>query len=126
MRKRSLLFLIFAMFVLNGCTSPTDDETENEETSLQLSVEAVPEIIPADGISETVIFVEVLQNGNYVPDSTQVLLFQTMGRLKGGRAFTFHGVALDTLVSDTLAGTASVIAYVEGERDTIMVIFAAP
>lgn len=126
MKKYSLLLIAVALLFASGCTSPTDENEGNEETGIVISINAVPQIIAADGISEAVIFVEVQRNGAYVPDSTQVLLFQTLGHLKGGRTFTCQGVALDTLVSDTTAGTSSVIAYFEGQRDTAAVIFAAP
>ncbi len=127
MREYLLLIISLIFLCMNSCTSPTDSEKEGENViGVQLSIEAVPDIIMADGTSESVIFVEVKQDGNYVPDSSQVLLFQTKGHLKVGRALTYHGVALDTLVSDTLAGASSVIAYYEGKRDTVMIIFAAP
>ena len=126
MRKYSLLFVVAAILFAAGCTSPTDENKDNNGTGIVLSINAVPQIIAANGISEAVIFVEVQRDGAYVPDSTQVLFFQTLGRLKDGRAFTYQGVALDTLVSDTTAGTSAVIAYLEGQRDTVAVIFAAP
>ncbi len=126
MKTYSLLVVAALFFIANGCTSPSEEIEEIEETGLVLSVEAVPQVIAANGVSESVIFVEVQRNGVSVPDSTQVLLFRTLGRLKGGRAFTYQGVALDTLVSDTTAGTSSVIAYVEGQRDTVDVVFAEP
>jgi hypothetical protein len=126
MKTYSILLVAALFFIANGCTSPTEKVEETEETGLVVSVEAVPQVITADGVSESVIFVEVQRNGVSVPDSTQVLLFRTLGRLKGGRAYTYQGVALDTLVADTTAGTSSVIAYVEGQRDTVDIVFAEP
>lgn len=126
MKRIALVFIAALLFVIIGCTSPTEEDGENIPTGIVLSVNAVPSTLIADGQSEAVIFCEVQRDGDWVPDSTQVLLFQTLGNLKGGTVLTSQGVALDTLVSDTLSGICQVIAYVEGQRDTVEVIFIAP
>ena len=128
MKPIAFIFIIIALlFILMGCTSPTEENGDNSEPiGIVLSVNAVPSTLTADGQSEAVIFCEVQRDGDWVPDSTQVLLFQTLGRLKCGTALTSQGVALDTLVSDTLSGICQVIAYVEGQRDTVEVFFVAP
>ena len=126
--KRFILFLFAAfLFIIMGCTSPTEENSEPVESEgIVLSVSAVPMTLTADGQSEAIIFCEVKRDGVWASDSTQVLLFQTLGELKCGTVLTSQGVALDTLVSDTLSGICQVIAYVEGQRDTVEVIFIAP
>lgn len=126
MKRFALFFIAALLFVIIGCTSPTDEESDSVPTGVTLSLNAVPMTLAANGRSEAIIFCEVQRNGDWIADSTQVLLFQTLGRLKCGTALTSQGVALDTLVSDTLSGICQVIAYVEGQRDTVEVIFIAP
>ncbi|MBU1707288.1 hypothetical protein KKB28_05165 [bacterium] len=126
MKRFALFFIAALLFVIIGCTSPTDEESESIPTGVTLSLNAVPMTLAANGRSEAIIFCEVQRNGDWIADSTQVLLFQTLGRLKCGTALTSQGVALDTLVSDTLSGICQVIAYVEGQRDTVEIIFIAP
>jgi hypothetical protein len=127
MKRVAFILITASLFVIIGCTSPTKENSEEgEPIGIVLSVNAVPMALTADGQSEAVIFCEVRRGGTWASDSTQVILFQTMGRLKGGTVLTSQGVALDTLVSDTLSGICQVIAYVEGERDTVEVIFIAP
>ncbi len=126
MKRFALFFIAALLFVIIGCTSPTDEESDSVPTGVTLSLNAVPMTLAANGRSEAIIFCEVQRNGDWIADSTQVLLFQTLGRLKCGTALTSQGVALDTLVSDTLSGICQVIAYVEGQRDTVEIIFIAP
>jgi hypothetical protein len=126
MKRFALFFIAALLFIIIGCTSPTDENSESIPTGVTLSLNAVPLTLVANGRSEAIIFCEVQRNGDWIADSTQVLLFQTLGRLKCGTALTSQGVALDTLVSDTLSGICQVIAYVEGQRDTVEIIFIAP
>lgn len=117
-----LLALIPTMFW--GCTSPDDDNKPVGPTpEITISIEAQPPTIPANGISRLVVFVEMVQGDHPVADSTQVILLNTIGTLGQGVVYTHNGTALDTLTSDTLAGSGWLIAYADGKRDSVEIMF---
>jgi hypothetical protein len=122
---RNSLLLLGAALVFLGCTPQKSDKNPvtSNPTSIALSVEAQPATIRADGISRMVVFVELQRNEQPVGDSTQVILFHTIGTLGLGTVFTRSGVALDTLTSDTTAGTGWLIAYADGVRDSVEIMF---
>jgi hypothetical protein len=113
-----------AGILLAGCTSPADDnQPTGPGTELSLSVEAQPSAIPANGTSHLVVFVELLLGTEPVSDSTEVILLNTIGTLGRGVIYTRNGVALDTLTSDTSAGSGWLIAYAQGRRDSTEIMF---
>jgi hypothetical protein len=114
----SVLLVIFV-----GCTSPANDNPQGPGPELNLSVEAQPSAIPANGTSHLVVFVELLNGTEPVSDSTEVILLNTIGTLGRGVVYTRNGVALDTLTSDTAAGSGWLIAYAQGRRDSAEVMF---
>jgi hypothetical protein len=112
------------VLVVSGCTSPADDQPPTGPgPELNLSVEAQPPAIPADGASHLVVFVELMLGDDPVSDSTEVILLNTIGTLGSGVLYTRNGVALDTLTSDTTAGSGWLIAYAQGRRDSTEVMF---
>jgi len=121
---RTLLIGIIALWCVS-CTSPTDSTTDepNTQETRSLSIDARPSAIPADGLSTMTIFVEYRVNGTPVADSTRVILLNPMGTLNAGTIYTTGGVALDTLTSDTTAGLGWLIAYADGIRDSIEIMF---
>ena len=115
-----------AGILLAGCTSPADDNNPTVPgPELNLSVEAQPSAIPANGTSHLVVFVELLLGEEPVSDSTEVILLNTIGTLGRGVVYTRNGVALDTLTSDTSAGSGWLIAYAQGRRDSTEIMFTA-
>ena len=117
-----ILVCIAALFI--GCTSPeNDNKPTGPAPEISLSVEAQPPTIPADGISRMVVFVEMVLGDNPVADSTEVILLNTIGTLGKGVVYTHNGVALDTLASDTIAESGWLIAYAEGTRDSVEIMF---
>ncbi len=121
---RLLLLLTLALWTIS-CTSPTDsnDETINTQGSRVLSVSALPSAIPADGVSRMTVFVEYRNDGTPVADSTRVILLNTMGSLSAGTIYTTGGVALDTLRADSVAGLGWLVAYADGLRDSVEIMF---
>jgi hypothetical protein len=120
-----ILSLCLTVWLSAGCTSPKSDENPVTPPApeLSLAIEAQPQAIRADGTSRLVVFVQ-LQDGELpVADSTQVILLNTIGTLGRGIVFTHSGVALDTLTSDTTAASGWLIAYSEGTRDSVEIIF---
>ena len=125
MRHRACVILVAALAVImGGCTSPAeDDRPTGPGPELNLSVEAQPPAIPADGTSHLVVFVELMLGEDPVSDSTEVILLNSIGTLGSGVLYTRNGVALDTLTSDTTAGSGWLIAYAQGRRDSTEVMF---
>jgi hypothetical protein len=125
MKLKHLLITGLAGLLIWSCTSPTnsnEDEPDPVITSY-LSVEASPDAIPADGTSQTVIFTEFRQNGEAVPDSTRIILLNTIGTLGLGELFTMDGIAIDTLTSDTVVALGMIYAIADGLRDSVEIAF---
>ena len=122
-----VLLLYALLLTVVSCTSPTasQDEQPNTQDSRVLSVEALPDAIPADGVSTMTIFVEYRVNGEPVADSTRIILLNPMGTLAAGTIYTADGVALDTLTADTVAGLGWLMAYADGVRDSIEIMFTS-
>ena len=122
--KILIALLAAVMMVFSGCTSTDDDNKPTGPTpEILLSVAAQPPMIPANGISRMGVFVEMKQGERPIADSTQVILMNTIGTLGKGVVYTFNGVALDTLASDTIAGSGWLIAYASGKRDSVEIMF---
>ncbi len=123
---RVILLMVLTIWFVS-CTSPTDtnDDTPDATDTYSLTVEARPSAIPADGFSHTTIFVEYRVNGEPVVDSTRIILLNPMGTLNAGTIYTFGGVALDTLTSDTVAGLGWLVAYADGIRDSAEIMFTS-
>jgi hypothetical protein len=121
------ILLICLGLLMIGCTSTTssNDDNQQPQTVLRLSVEAQPSSITADGISHMVIFTEFFKNNQPIEDSSEVILLNTIGTLGSGRLYTHAGIALDTLRSDTTAGMGWIIAYAQGIRDSAEIMFTA-
>jgi len=119
-----ILLAVGVACFLAGCSTPADDDgPTGPEPTIALSVEAQPQAIPANGNSRLVVFTEVRRGDQAVADSTEVVLLNSMGTLQHGIVYTHGGVALDTLTSDTSAGTGWVIAYTQGVRDSVEIMF---
>jgi len=122
--RHSIFLLIGITVLIIGCTSTDDNNKPTGPTpEIALSVEAQPATIPANGVSRMVVFVEMMQGDEPVADSTQVILLNTIGTLGKGVVYTYNGVALDTLASDTIAGSGWLIAYANGRRDSVEIMF---
>lgn len=118
------LILPFALLLMS-CSSPTssDDTPAPEPSQPVLSLEVHPSAVPADGASRMVVFVEFRSGNTPVSDSTEVILLNSIGTLGKGVIYTSGGVALDTLTSDTTAGLGWLIAYSQGYRDSLEIMF---
>lgn len=122
------LLLIAMAFIWTACTAPTDPEPDNtlsEDTTI-LTIQALPAAIPADGVSKATVFVEFRINGEPVADSTRIIVLNSVGTLANGTVYATGGVAIDTLTSDTVAGLGWLIAYSDGVRDSIEIMFTEP
>jgi len=89
----------------------------------QLTLRADPDRVPADGMSEVVISVEVVDAlGLPAPDGTYVHFATTMGRIVTP-VQTLGGLAQTVLAGSNAAGVAVVSAIAGGSRSTIEVEF---
>lgn len=123
--RLAILAALSALLILGGCTSSDDGTPSGPSPQITVSVEAQPQAVPADGASRIVVFTEVRQGENAAADSTEVILLNTIGTLQQGIIYTRGGVALDTLTSDTLAGSGWIIAYAQGTRDSVDILFTS-
>jgi len=123
--KRLLILSLAALVWFSGCTSPTDSNDDNQEpvSSTVFTVEARPSRVPADGHSKMVIFTEYRENNQPVPDSTRIILLNTIGTLGLGELYTQDGIAIDTLTADSTVALGVVIAVAPGVRDSIEIAF---
>ena len=123
--RLAVLAALSALLIAAGCT-PSDDDTPNGPSpQMIVSVEAQPQTVPANGVSRIVVFAEVRRGESAVADSTEVILLNTIGTLQQGVVYTRSGVALDTLISDTIAGSGWIIAYAQGTRDSVDIFFTS-
>ncbi|MFZ5432453.1 MAG: hypothetical protein ACOZB3_01645 [Calditrichota bacterium] len=120
-----ILIALSALLLVSGCTSPNDDNPTGPLPELSLSVEAQPPTIPANGSSRLVVFTELRLGDQPVADSTEVILLNSIGVLQRGILYTHGGVALDTLLSDTIAGAGWLVAYSQGIRDSVEIFFTS-
>ncbi|RQV98068.1 hypothetical protein EH220_03950 [bacterium] len=124
MIARSFLLIGLAGLLIWSCTSPTDSNNEPEPiVSSSLTIEAQPAAIPADGMSKMVILAEYRLNGEAAPDSTRIILLNTVGTLGHGEVYTQDGIAIDTLTSDTVVTLGMVFAIASGVRDSVEIAF---
>lgn len=124
MIARSFLLIGLAGLLIWSCTSPTDSNDEPEPiVSSSLTIEAQPAAIPADGMSKMVILAEYRLNGEAAPDSTRIILLNTVGTLGHGEVYTQDGIAIDTLTSDTVVTLGMVFAIASGVRDSVEIAF---
>jgi len=121
---RLAILAALSALLIAGCTS-SDDTPSGPSPQITVSVEARPQTVPANGTSRIVVFAEVRRGESAAADSTEVILLNTIGSLQQGVVYTRGGVALDTLVSDTVAGSGWIIAYSQGTRDSVDILFTA-
>ena len=122
--KKLLVIAGLCALLIWSCTSPTSsEEPEDTSSGAVMSVEARPGRVPADGVSTMVIFAEFRENGLPVPDSTRIILLNTIGTLGQGELYTQDGIVLDTLTADTVEALGLVIAVASGVRDSVEVVF---
>ena len=119
----SLLWMLALLAFLAGCKTAEDKTPTGPHGVLTVAVEAQPSEILANGTSRLVVFTQVTDGSGFAADSTEVILLNTMGTLQRGVLYTRNGVALDTLTSDTVAGTGWIIAYARGVRDSAEIMF---
>lgn len=124
MKTLSFLLIVLAGLMVWSCTTPTDNNDEPEPVvTTSLTVEAQPAAIPADGISQMVILAEYRLNGDAAPDSTRIILLNTIGTLGHGEVYTQGGIAIDTLTADTVVSLGMVYAIASGVRDSVEIAF---
>jgi hypothetical protein len=129
-RSKSTLCIVLSLSVailFGACTTAKNDHSNpvQSNSTITLTVQVEPSSIPADGSSRSTVFVEIMRGDVPVNDSTEVILLRTIGSLGRGIVYTHNGTALDTLTSDTTAGSGWLIAYSGGVRDSAEIMFTA-
>ena len=90
----------------------------------RFTLRAQPDVIPANGISTTSIFVQVPQSGNAITSAPVVRFATTAGVIENQASLT-DGVARVLLRSSNTPGTAVVTAFIGSSREVITVEFSA-
>ncbi len=92
----------------------------------QVTLEASPTALPADGVSTATLTATVVDvHDNAVEDGTVVTFTTSLGDLAPVTATTTGGVTTGTLTAGTTAGQATVTAAVEEVSGTIQVTFTS-
>ncbi len=89
----------------------------------RFELRAEPDVIPANGLSTTSIFVQVPSGSAAITPNSVVRFATTAGTIEG-QAVLSGGVARVLLRSASTPGTATVTAFVNGAREDITVEFA--
>jgi len=116
-------------FPVQVCSSDDYYIIEISGPSYTVTVTADPESIPADGSSTSTIIASVVdQYDNPVPDGTTVTFSTDLGIFVENSSQTYEttttaGVAIATLQSSAIPGTATVTATADSRSDQIDVIF---
>lgn len=92
--------------------------------SARFTLRAEPDVIPANGISTTSIFVQVPQSRNAIT-ATSVVRFATTAGVIENQASLSDGVARVLLRSSNTPGTAVVTAFIGNSREVITVEFSS-
>jgi hypothetical protein len=91
----------------------------------QITLEASPTALPADGAATAALTATVADvHDNAVQDGTVVTFTTSLGAIVPVTAATTGGVVTGTLTAGTAVGQATVTAAAEGVSDTIQVTFA--
>jgi hypothetical protein len=123
--KRILGALLFSLWCLMGCESDVANRVGVSSSSFIIGLKAIHGNfgLPADGSSQATIRVELFTNAGLLVDGETVVLTTTLGTLAAGTVTTANGVAITTLTSEAVEGTAFVIASVENISATVAVPF---
>lgn len=119
-----------SLWLVLGCESDIANTVGVSSGGLIIAVKALSGNagLPADGTSMATIRVEVFNTAGQTVDDAVVFMTTTLGTLAlqydaNGIFTTNNGVALATLTSGTLPGTAFVVATVENVSATVAVQF---
>ena len=91
--------------------------------NFRFTLRAEPDVIPANGLSTTSIFVQLPQTGAAITRASTVRFATTAGTIES-QALLTGGVARVLLRSSSTPETATVTAFVDGAREDITVEFA--
>ena len=131
MFKRASTAMLVGLILLGsifGCESPVANTVGVSSGGLIVGLKALSgnSGLPADGISQATIRVEVFNTAGQVVDGAEIFMTTTLGTIEqqlddNGDFTTESGVALATLTSGTEPGTAFVVATVENVTATVAV-----
>ncbi len=115
------MFLRFSapLLVAGGLVLSVPAHAQN----FRFELRAEPDVIPANGLSTTSIFVQLPQSGAAITRNSTVRFATTAGTIES-QALLTGGVARVLLRSSSTPETATVTAFVDGVREDITVEFA--
>ncbi|MFP4458135.1 MAG: hypothetical protein ACLFSQ_00925 [Candidatus Zixiibacteriota bacterium] len=112
--KKALIILLFSLVLSIGC----ERASETSEEEIDIEVTAFPLSLPADGLSQAVIWATVQKGGKPCNDSTLVQFAATRGVIDAS-AYTKDGLASVTVISDSIPGISVIVGYVELITDSV-------
>ena len=117
------VFLLIWFATISGCESDVANRVGTSSSGLIIALKQFSgnSGLPADGTSQATIRAEVFTTLGQTVDGETVSLTTTLGTLGAAAVVTADGVALTTLTSGTVPGTAFVVATVENITATIAV-----
>jgi len=127
MLKKKKLISILLLLVWNflGCEADVANRVGISSSSFILGLKAVYGNVglPADASSQATIRIELFTNAGILVNGETVVLTTTLGTLGATTLVTNDGVAITTLTSEAVEGTAYVVASVENVSATVAVPF---
>ena len=114
------LFLFLASRFLVGCESDVATRVGISSSGYIVAIKALAgnSGLPSDGASQATIRVEVFNTSGQLVDGEAITLTTTLGTLTDTTLTSADGVAITTLTSGTVPGTAYIVASVENVSAT--------
>jgi hypothetical protein len=124
-RKKLIFVLLFSLWSMLGCEADVANRVGVSSSSFIIGLKAIHGNfgLPADGSSQATIRVELFTNAGLLVDGETVVLTTTLGTLAAATVTTANGVAITTLTSEAVEGTAFIVASVENISATVAVPF---
>lgn len=115
MRGVIIVYLLAGFVFAAGCQPDISGVVGPTSSGLKIGIAVLAGNagLPADGVSKATVRVEVFFTSGEVADGKTVTLTTTLGTLGSSSLTTSKGVAVTTLTSSSVPGTAYVVATVE-------------
>ena len=128
MKNKTKLISVFLLILLTSISGCESDVTNRVGVSSGGLIIALKQFsgnsgLSADGTSQATIRAEVFTTAGQTVDGATVFLTTTLGTLGETSLTTTDGVAVTTLTSGTVPGTAFIVATVENITATVAVQF---
>lgn len=120
---RSIYICCLVVALVAGCQPSVSQVVGPSSSGVYVAVSAIGADggLPSDGSSRATVRVEVYRANGELVNGATVTLTTTRGTLASSSLTTTNGVAVTTLTSSTVPGTAYIVATVENVSATAVV-----